>query len=418
MTKYKINGKRLIKNLFDMAQFGMNEKGGIDRTLGSQADYDTRKWIEKYWGERLKLTCDVDAIANIWGEKNGKENLLPIVIGSHHDAVPDGGKYDGSMGVLIATEVMESILENDIRLRHPLKLISFTGEEPNPYDFSTLGSKVISGRLGIEDLEKSSHRETGESLRSCIARLGGNIDELEKARIMPGNIAAFLEVHNELGGYLESKNASVSGVSTITGIYREAVRAVGESNHAGTTMMQDRKDAFLAMGELAVEMDKATRNINNPHVVATMGYVKLTPNEANIIPGITESIVDIRAVDRNRTQQIIDAMSETIEQIEEKRHVKFIRKCILDQPARIMDADIAQIVHEEIESNGEQALDTVSMAGHDAANMQLITKSGMIFVKSIGGKGHCREEYSKEEDIVKAAQVAMNVIIRLDRELD
>ena len=129
---YEINGARLMHNLFTMAKFGQNEGGGIDRSLGSQADYDTREWLKSYWQEHLQVNPETDAIANLWVKYSGIENKKPLVIGSHHDAVPDGGKYDGAMGVLIATEVLETIVEQGIMLKHPLYVISFTGEEPNP----------------------------------------------------------------------------------------------------------------------------------------------------------------------------------------------------------------------------------------------------------------------------------------------
>ena len=302
----EINIDRLMTNLFEMAKIGMNEKGGIDRALGSQADYETRQWLLSYWEKNFKLHPFVDPIANMWVKRKGREPLLPIVIGSHHDAVPDGGKYDGAMGVLIATEIMQRIVEDDIPLRHPVWIISFTGEEPNPFNLSTLGSKVISGRLKKEDLVNCKNRETGESLKDAIAKLGGNFERLDEARIEKGTIAAFLEPHNELGRHLEAEDLSVGSVSCITGIYREEITVLGEANHAGTTMMQDRKDALLALSEIALEIEEAAIEFENPDVVATMGYVKIIPNEASIIPGQAKAIIDIRTCERNIQDQILE----------------------------------------------------------------------------------------------------------------
>lgn len=418
MKEYQINGKRLLKNLFTLAQFGRNENGGIDRALGSRADYEAREWIKHYWQEELGRKVEVDGIANLWAGIEGSEEKLPLVAGSHHDAVPDGGKYDGAMGVMIATEMMQTILEQKIPLRHPFRIVSFTGEEPNPFDLSTLGSKVISGRLTKEDLEHCQNRLTGESLQDAIERLGGHFSRLEQARIKPKSLTAFLEVHNELGRYLESREKTVSGVRCITGIYRESICVTGEANHAGTTMMQDRKDAFLALGEMADAIEKAAKQFNDPNVVATMGYVKISPNEANIVPGKAEGIVDIRTCEEAKTQKIVEEIAKAAEVIEKERGVTFTRRTLLNQPARELDSEIAAIVKEEIEKTGETGIDIVSMAGHDAANMQLVTRSGMIFVQSVGGKGHCRQEYSKDEDVVKACQIALNVLLRLDKELD
>ena len=414
---YEINGARLVNNLFTMARFGQNEGGGIDRSLGSQADYDTREWLKSYWQEHLKVKPETDAIANLWVKYNGTENKKPLVIGSHHDAVPDGGKYDGAMGVLIATEVLETIVEQGIMLKHPLYVISFTGEEPNPYNLSTLGSKVISGRLRKEDLFPVHNRETGESLEDTIKRLGGDISRLEEARIQQGELAGFLEVHNELGRHLEAWGLHVSGVSTITGIYREEIRVCGENNHAGTTMMQDRKDAFLALADFAVGLNEIVSAYEDPDVVGTMGYVKISPNEANIVPGSAVGIIDIRTCERKIVSEIGKKLDELTEKIEKNRKVKIFRQVLLDQPARFMDEDIIRIVKENLAKINEPEKVMVSMAGHDASNMQLVTKAGMIFTRSVGGKGHCKEEFTEDADVIKAGQLALETILRMDEEL-
>ena len=414
---YEINGARLMHNLFTMAKFGQNEGGGIDRSLGSQADYDTREWLKSYWQEHLQVNPETDAIANLWVKYSGIENKKPLVIGSHHDAVPDGGKYDGAMGVLIATEVLETIVEQGIMLKHPLYVISFTGEEPNPYNLSTLGSKVISGRLRKEDLFPVHNRETGESLEDTIKRLGGDISRLEEARIQQGELAGFLEVHNELGRHLEAWGLHVSGVSTITGIYREEIRVCGENNHAGTTMMQDRKDAFLALADFAVGLNEIVSAYEDPDVVGTMGYVKISPNEANIVPGSAVGIIDIRTCERKIVSEIGKKLDELTEKIEKNRKVKIFRQVLLDQPARFMDEDIIRIVKENLAKINEPEKVMVSMAGHDASNMQLVTKAGMIFTRSVGGKGHCKEEFTEDADVIKAGQLALETILRMDEEL-
>ena len=414
---YEINGARLMHNLFTMAKFGQNEGGGIDRSLGSQADYDTREWLKSYWQEHLQVNPETDAIANLWVKYSGIENKKPLVIGSHHDAVPDGGKYDGAMGVLIATEVLETIVEQGIMLKHPLYVISFTGEEPNPYNLSTLGSKVISGRLRKEDLFPIHNRETGESLENTIKRLGGDISSLEEARIHPGELAGFLEVHNELGRHLEAQGLHVSGVSTITGIYREEIQVCGENNHAGTTMMQDRKDAFLALADFAVGLNEIVGAYKDPDVVGTMGYAKISPNEANIIPGSAVGIIDIRTCEKKIVLEIVKKLNELTKEIEKSRKVKIVRHVLLDQQARFMDEDIIRIVKENLAKINEPENVMVSMAGHDASNMQLITKAGMIFTRSVGGKGHCKEEFTEDEDVIKAGQLALETILRMDGEL-
>lgn len=416
--KYKINADRLMRNLFEMAKIGMNENGGIDREFGSEADAETREWLKEYWNKNIGLTAATDAIANLRIQRSGTEALLPIVMGSHHDAVPDGGKYDGAMGVLIATEIMQTIAENEIKLRHPFQVISFTGEEPSPFNLSTLGSKVICGKLKKEDLFDCRHRETGELLSDAIGKVGGDIAQLEEARLQKGAVAAFLEAHNELGGYLEEEGLSIASVSHITGIYREEIRIYGEANHAGTTMMQNRKDAMLALSELALKIEAAAKEFHDPNVVATVGYVKIIPNEANIIAGEAKAIVDIRTYKKEKLEEILVKIQAAVKEIEESRKVTIKRKELLNQPCQKLDDEIRAAIGEGILQTGEVKKQMISMAGHDAANMGLLTKAGMIFVKSVGGMGHCRQEYSRKEDIVKAADALFYTLIKLDKELD
>lgn len=197
------------------------------------------------------------------------------------------------------------------------------------------------------------NRETGESLKDAIAKLGGNFEHLDEARIEKGTIAAFLEPHNELGRHLEAEDLSVGSVSCITGIYREEITVLGEANHAGTTMMQDRKDALLALSEIALEIEEAAIEFENPDVVATMGYVKIIPNEASIIPGQAKAIIDIRTCERNIQDQILEKITEAVEKIEKKRQVIVKRKEILNQPCRKMDEDVIAAINAGIEDIGE-----------------------------------------------------------------
>ena len=179
--------------LRSLSKIGQNKAGGIDRQLASAADAEARKWLINCWKNELGLLVKIDPIANLWAEAaKNNTSQKPIVLGSHHDTVPNGGMFDGALGVLMATEVMQTLLENQVSLEHPLRLVSFTGEEPNSFAVSTLGTKVLSGRLRTEDLLQIKDRSTGESLQSAINRLGGDILQAEGARLPPDSIAGFL----------------------------------------------------------------------------------------------------------------------------------------------------------------------------------------------------------------------------------
>ncbi len=418
MDDLKINKGRLEKNLFELAQIGKNEHGGIDRALGSEEDFKARKWLMNYWEKELGIDTRLDAIANMWVRRAGTEKLSPIVIGSHHDAVPDGGMYDGALGVLGATEILQTLAENHIQTRHPIEVVSFTGEEPNPYDVSTLGSKVLSGRLVTEDLRSLTSYIDGSSLAECIKHLGGNIEDAEAARIYAGDISAFIELHIEQGKRLYDKNLTSAAVNCITGIYRENITVYGEANHAGTTIMQDRHDAFLAASEFALAYEKLIRKENRDDVVGTIGYVKVYPNAASIIPGSAELILELRCCDEGIRQRVRAGIAKIVPEIEEKRGVRIERRLNLDQKEIMMERTIVDAVKRGIEMEGQEPLELVSMAGHDAANMQRVTDSAMIFVQSIDGRSHCPQERTDINRIEDTVNAMLHAVLILDKEMD
>ncbi|HCT65505.1 MAG TPA: Zn-dependent hydrolase [Lachnospiraceae bacterium] len=418
MGNLKINIDRLSKNLNELAQIGMNENGGIDRALGDESDRVARKWLIDYWQNKMNKTVRIDAIANMWVRREGSENLPPIVVGSHHDAVPNGGKFDGALGVLLATELIQTLEDNNIKTKHPMEIVSFTGEEPNPFNVSTLGSKVLSGRLKKDDLMQLKSYIDGSSLQECIEKIGGDITKANEALIKENDIRAFMECHIEQGRRIYDKGLSSAAVNCIIGIYRENITIIGEANHAGTTLMQDRHDALLASGEFNLAFEKILKNASSDEVVGTIGYIKVFPNSANIIPGKIDLVLEIRTCDEKIKQDIIDRLSNETQKIENLRGVRIIRKVNLDQSHIFMDKDVVNAIKRSIGFIGEEEIELVSMAGHDAANMQRVTKSGMIFVQSIDGKSHCPEENTDIKEIEKTGNAMLKALLLLDEELN
>jgi N-carbamoyl-L-amino-acid hydrolase len=418
MLHSKININRLEKNLKDLSAVGKNDKGGIDRALGSEADREARKWLMAYWDKNLELPVKTDAIANMWVERAGIEGIAPIVIGSHHDTVPNGGMYDGALGVLLATELVQILEENNVTTRHPIAIVSFTGEEPNPFNVSTLGSRVVSGRVGKEELLGIKNIEDGTTLKDCIEKIGGDLEKIQDALIKTGDISAFIECHIEQGRRLVDANQAVASVNCIIGIYRENITIIGDANHAGTTVMRDRQDALLGACELNLAFEKILKDLESDEVVGTIGYLSVFPNAANIIPGEVELVLEIRTCEPQIKEDIVRKLSIEAEKIMKNRGVKIIRKVNLDQREMPMDETVMKAINKGIESIGEPVRELVSMAGHDAANMQRVTQSGMIFVQSIDGKSHCPTEKTHIKDIEKVGNAMLEALLILDRELD
>lgn len=437
--KLKINKERLERNLYELGKIGRNEHGGIDRALGSKEDLLAREWLRAYWEDKMGLKVRHDAIANMWvlydsklqenttgkpsenTNENTKEGSLgeyqplpPIVIGSHHDAVPDGGMYDGALGVLGATEIVETLMEAGVKLNHPIEIVSFTGEEPNPYNVSTLGSKVLSGRLVREDLEKLTSYIDGSPLSECISAAGGDIEKAEEALIKPGEIDSFIELHIEQGRRLFDRGLTSASVNCITGIYRENITVHGEANHAGTTVMDNRHDAFLAAGEFALGYEKIIKEEHRDDVVGTIGYVKVLPNAASIIPGSVELILELRCCSEEIRQRVKARVGVLTKEIDEKRGVTIERKLNLDQKEMPMDPEVIAAIDQGIAIMGQEPVTLVSMAGHDAANMARVTRSAMIFVQSINGKSHCPEEATDIDRIEETVNAMLQAVLILD----
>ena len=417
---FHINKSRLNNNLLSLSKIGKgSDYIGINRSLGNYSYAEATNWLLSYWRNEIHLPTKIDSIANIRGIYNeSHSSLLPILIGSHHDAVRNGGMFDGAMGVLIATEVVQTLQENNILLRHPLHVISFTAEEPNPFNVSTLGSKVASGILKKDDLLKIRHIETGEPLKNVINALGGNLESADDALLTPSDLCAFIECHIEQGRRLFDKDLSLATVTAITGIYRENITIYGESNHAGTTTMKYRKDALLAASELNIAFEDIIKKINSDEVVGTVGYLTVSPNSANIIPGKVTLSLELRTCSREIQNNILAQLSKETENITKNRTVKIDRKITLNQAPVVMDKELLKILNEGLKLIDEPVTELVSMAGHDAANIQKIAPSGMIFVQSINGKSHCYDENSNIDDIAKAADALLNSVLVLDKKFN
>lgn len=412
-----INIPRLKNNISKLSSFGKNCNNGIDRALGDETYKLSYEWLIDYWKTHLNLPVNIDAIANIWATKEGSSNLLPIVYGSHHDAVSNGGMYDGALGVLLATEVMETLIENNITLKHPFKIVSFTAEEPNPFNLSTLGSKVISGRLKKENLIDLKDFSGKLSLYNVINSLGGDLNKCEDVLSNKKDIAAFIECHIEQGRRLLDMDLSLASVRCITGIYRENIKIVGEANHAGTTIMCDRKDALVAASEFNVRLEKIIKKYNCNELVGTISYLTVSPNSVGVIPSEVNLILEIRSSNPELKNSVLKELDNEIKDLEATRNVSIIRKLNLDQKEMYMDKQIQKIINKGIATTNEPVIELVSMAGHDAANMQLVTKSGMLFVKC-NGKSHCLSEHADIKDIEKAGNALLQTLFILDKELD
>lgn len=412
----KINKRRIIDEIEYYATFGKNEEtGGITRPSFSEPDIILRDIYIKEL-EELGLEVEVDAISNIWGKLKGDGSKKgSIIIGSHLDTVPNGGKYDGALGVLIAKEIIRTMVENNVSLQHDLEIVSFAAEESNDFGLSTLGSRTFVEKLKKEDLYDVTNSK-GEYLRNAVQKAGGNLENLNELKYLRKEKKAFVELHIEQGKRLEKENVAIGIVDSIVGTHRYKITVEGVPNHSGTTMMEDRNDALTTASEMILAVETICRE-EKSDLVGTVGRIHVQPNAVNIIPGKAVFYLEIRSENLLNMQSTIRQIEESWTDIVKKRNVKVSKETILEQSPIVLDDSIVSMLQETAERMKEPYLTIPSMAVHDAAHIASIAKTAMVFVKSIGGISHSPKEYSTPEDIKKAANFLLQSLLYIDKNL-
>ncbi|MEX0316022.1 MAG: Zn-dependent hydrolase [Allomuricauda sp.] len=407
----KVNQGRLENRIFELAKFGIQENGETERVAFSDADIKARKWIIEIL-KNQGLEVSIDFAGNIVALRKGKKsNLKPISFGSHIDRVPNGGNYDGCLGVMAALEIIETLNENKIKTRHPLEVIVFSNEEGG-----VMGSRAMSGHLGKGALEVVN--STGYSMGEGIMRLGGDTTRIDEVQRKKGAMAAFLELHIEQGAILEKENLNIGIVEGIVGLKWWDVVFTGFANHAGTTPMNSRQDALLAAAKFIVAVNEITNSFEGAQV-GTVGRIKAEPGAPNVIPGKVVASLEIRDLSSAVIEKVYQAIKSKGEEIAAQSNVN-IEFRPLDTTAAPALTDVA--IQNEIESSSTKLGLThkymPSGAGHDAQDMAWIAPTGMIFVPSKGGISHSPKEFTSAEDMANGTNVLLQTILALDKKLD
>lgn len=400
-----VNRSRLLSRLHTLSQIGQDPKGGITRPFGSQADLEAREWFCSEATE-AGLICQTDAAANIWAILPGPSDGPMIGAGSHIDTVPQGGAYDGALGVLMALESLHTLRDDSYANRHPMAAVVFTAEEPNPFNLSTLGSRLITRRLAYD------HVKDVPGLSSALHKAGGDIDRLSTLSLP---LAAFIEPHIEQGPRLDQANCPLAVVQGITGIYRERVIIRGEQNHAGTTPMALRHDAVKAFAEAVLRFHEVL-DAEPSDAVGTIAYVSVNPNAVNVIPSTVEFIAEIRSPHISVLNSLMQAFRTHMQTLDSGgQGVSVTTSPLLCQAPSVLDPAIQQILMSALGQRQVPFLSLTSMAGHDATHLAASLATGMLFIRSKQGKSHCPEEWSHPDDIVLGAQILTDVLMQLDQ---
>jgi len=402
----RVNGERLNGRLATLSRFGRNADGGIDRVAYSDADLEARTWVMAQMRE-AGLAVRIDTAGNIIGRREGSESgLPPLMTGSHIDSVPGGGHYDGQVGSMAAIECAHTIGESSVALRHPLEVIIFQNEENGK-----VGSKAIRGQDPATYLDLTTH--SGKTIREGIVFIGGDPDRLDQAERRAGEIAAFLELHIEQGAALETAGIPIGIVQGIVGIRRWAITVAGFANHAGTTPMDQRRDALLAAARFIDTVHRIVRSVPGRQV-ATVGTIEVEPGAPNVIPGAAALTLEMRDLDLGKVEQIFGDIRAASVAIGEETGTEFdFRQIYRTEPAST-DAAMRETIAAAARELGFATMDLPSGAGHDAQEIALLAPIGMIFIPSRSGISHSPREFSAPADIENGANVLLNALVRVD----
>ena len=402
-----INTNRLLQSIEALSLIGRTSNGGVTRFAYTEVERLANEYVRQLM-EAIGLTTYYDAVGNLIGEYEGCEPLPSIVLGSHIDTVPDGGKFDGALGVLTAIEVVATIIDKQIKLKHPIKIIAFKDEEGARFQFGMIGSRAAAGTLQDEDLDRADH--TGITLKEAMYNQGF-LPHLMKDAVLK-NVKCYLELHIEQGKILEEANASVGIVSGIAGPLWKQYKIVGTAEHAGATPMSMRKDPIVAASHIISKIEELARQYAN--AVATVGKIQAHPNGINVIASEVTFTVDIRDIDiairDNLEQQIEEFVLKTVKERQLSYEVQTLQRV----PSVLCDSTIQTAIHKATEKLGITPITLPSGAGHDAMQFHYLFPIGMIFVCSKEGISHNPQEYSSPSHIQDGANVLFETRLKLD----
>jgi N-carbamoyl-L-amino-acid hydrolase len=414
VSAWQIQQERLWGTLQELSEFGKNPEGGVSRVGFTEADLAGRAYVMGLMRE-AGLEVRVDPAGNIFGRRTGAENQPVLLFGSHIDSVPHGGNFDGDVGSLSAIEVIRALNEEKIRTRHPLEVAIWSNEEGGRFYSGLFGSSAAAGILPADIADRRD--EKGEALRDWLARMGGDASRIGDARIAPGKVAGYLELHIEQGAVLDEAQIPIGVVQGIVGISQRTCTAEGFANHAGTTPMNRRKDALAAVARAALAVREEIR-AEPGRQVGTVGWMKVEPGASNVIPGKVTFPVELRDLDAEKIGRIAGRILQRFEAIGREENVQITCTAPdLHKPA-LTDKSFQDVIRASAREAGLATLDLPSGAGHDAQNVARFAPVGMIFVPSRGGISHSPMEYTPPEQVANGAKVLYRALLRLDVQLD
>lgn len=408
-----IQRERLVKDFDAMAQLTAPGEG-INRLAFTDADWAGRQYIIDRMTD-AGLSVEIDDFGNVIAYKIGKKpDLSVVMVGSHTDSVPNGGNYDGVVGVLSAIEVIRSMTDDGYEHDHTIAVVSFMCEESGRFGNATLGSKAMRGELRLQDLYRLVDKQ-GISLYEALKGRNLNPDGIEEMAYKRP-VKSFTEIHIEQGKVLEHEQKTIGIVTGIAAPERFYVTIRGNADHSGATPMNLRHDALCGASKIILGIEEIASMQEEPPVVGTVGVVEVTPGAMNVIPGAVKLGVDIRSISEVARNSVVTLVKEFIDITAEKRGLSYTIETIAqDHPVEMHPAMIREI-EEAVKSVGVEYMTMPSGAGHDAMHWAEAVPTGMIFIPCRDGISHNPAEFTEMDDIVTGAEVLDKVLRKLSLE--
>lgn len=410
-TSLAIDPARIQAELDTLATFSDQPAPAVMRVLYTPTDLRGRAYVREL-AEAAGLEVRVDSVGNAFYRLPGRDaDAAPIGTGSHIDAIPNAGKFDGTVGVIGGIAALRAIREAGIVPRRPLEVIAFTSEEPTRFGIGCVGSRLMAGAI---DPEHVRHLRDADGRTFEEARLeAGFTGALEDARLPDGYFAKFVELHVEQGPILEEEGLDIGVVTAIAApsSYRFTLR--GEGGHAGAVLMPKRRDALCAASEIVLAIERAAREVGGEDTVATVGMLHVHPGAVNSIPAEVRMTLDLRDIHHARRTRVWDAIEAAMRATCEARRIELSIETINEDPPCLSDGEILQAIEHHTAKLGYTQCRLVSRAYHDALFISRVAPTGMIFVPSRGGVSHRPDEHTSPEEIARGVHVLAATMLAL-----
>jgi N-carbamoyl-L-amino-acid hydrolase len=408
----QVNIEVLQRELDQLAAISESPPPVVTRVLFSAADLKARAHVKGLCRE-AGLTLREDAVGNTFARWPGRDPALaPVATGSHIDAIPNAGRYDGVVGVLGAIEAIRALKRAGFEPRRAIELIIFTAEEPTRFGIGCVGSRMLAGSLSLEKAAALRDGQ-GKSLEELRREAGFGEHDLRQVQLAPNCYAAFVELHIEQGPLLEREGIPVGVVERIAAPSTLRLQLTGVGGHAGAMLMPERHDALLAGAEIALAVEQAATTSGSPDTVGTTGVFRIKPGAVNSVPCRAWLEIDLRDTQVSTRDAALGRIENSVDQICKQRGVSFqLQRLNVDAPA-ICDPRLVQTVAGVCAELKLPAKKMVSRAYHDTLFMAQVCPATMIFIPCRGGVSHRPDEYSSPEQIRRGVEVLALTLARL-----